>query len=123
MNHRPLARMTEEQLVDRFADIALAQDEALLDDENAKYNRLYDKMEDVRQELKLRPGDQRRAILPLLQHENAQVRLKAALTTLAIAPEAARHALQIISDRHEYPQAIDARGMLRALESGTYIPS
>jgi hypothetical protein len=55
-------------------------------------------------------------------HPNAQVRLKAATATLAVAPEAARQTLQIISDRQEYPQAADARGMMRAVDKGTYVP-
>jgi hypothetical protein len=49
--------------------------------------------------------------------------LKAALATLAVAPEAARATLQLISDRQEYPQAADARGMMRAIDEGTYVPT
>jgi hypothetical protein len=79
-------------------------------------------MEAVEDALKSRNGDQRRALLPLFLHPNAQVRLKAATATLAVAPEAARQTLQIISDRQEYPQAADARGMMRAVDKGTYVP-
>jgi hypothetical protein len=79
-------------------------------------------MEDVRRELKGRVGDQRRALLPLLKHANAQVRLKAAITTLAVAPRASRQALQLIWDRNEFPQAADAFGMIRSLDKGTYVP-
>jgi len=76
----------------------------------------------VEDALKSRNGDQRRALLPLFLHPNAQVRLKAATATLALAPEAARQTLQIISDRQEYPQAADARGMMRAVDKGRYVP-
>jgi hypothetical protein len=65
----------------------------------------------------------RRALIPLLEHPNPQVRLKSAITTLALAPEAARRALQIISDRNEYPQAADARGMMSDLDEGRFIPN
>jgi hypothetical protein len=37
-------------------------------------------------------------------------------------PEAARRTLQVISDRQEYPQAADARGKMRAVDKGTYVP-
>ena len=50
-------------------------------------------------------------------------RLRSAFATLALEPEAARRTLQTISDRDEYPQAADARGMMRALDDGSYVPS
>jgi hypothetical protein len=115
--------MNVTQLVEHFTGIALAQDAASRRDEIRKYNRLYDEMEEVKSELKRREGDQRRALLPLLNHPNAQVRLKSAIALLAIAPEAARGALDIISARNEYPQAADARGMIRAVDEGSYVPS
>jgi len=115
--------MTEEQLVERFTEVALAQDEALLMDEVGKYNRLYDQMDSIKRELKDRQGDGRSSLLPLLKHKNAQVRLKAAIATLSIDLEAARQALQNISDKSEYPQAMEARGMMDALDEGRYVPS
>lgn len=115
--------MSSQQLVERFLAIALEQDQAVLYDDFALYNRLYDQMSAVEVELKSRIGDQRSLLLPLYQHENAQVRLQAALATLTVAPDASRAVLQEISDRNEYPQAADARGMLRALTEGTYTPS
>ena len=123
MKRSAIAAMTVEQLIDRFLAVALDQDQAIFDDDNAKYRRLFDEMEVIRAELKSRAGDQRRALLPQLKHSNAQVRLKAAITLLAVAPEAARQALQVIHERKEYPQAADAFGMIRALDRGTYIPS
>jgi hypothetical protein len=115
--------MTAAQLVEYFTAIALAQDEAMRLDDNAAFKRLFFQMEAVEEELKGRKGDQRRALLPLLDHPNAQVRLKSAIATLALAPQAARQALQVISDRQEYPQAADARGMMRAVDDGTFTPS
>jgi len=123
MKRIKLDEMTVNQLVDCFVEIALHQDAAMLNYDNAKFNRLYDEREAVEEELKRRPGDQRRALFPLLDHPNAQVRLISAIATLALAPEAARQTLQVISDRQEYPQAADARGMMRALGGRTYIPN
>jgi Domain of unknown function (DUF2019) len=123
MKRTKLHEMTVAQLVDLFIAIALNQDAAMLNYNSAEFNRLFDEREALEEELKKRPGDQRRALLPLLEHLNAQVRLISAIATLALAPEAARQTLQVISDRQEYPQAADARGMMRALSEGTYIPS
>ena len=36
-----MQKLTDQQLVDRFVHIALAQDEAIIQDEIARYNRLY----------------------------------------------------------------------------------
>jgi Domain of unknown function (DUF2019) len=123
MKQPKLEDMTMVQLVEHFTDIALAQDNAMRRDDNADFNRLFWRMEAIEEELKRRKGDQRRALLPLFGHPNAQVRLKSAIATLAVAPNEARQTLQIISDRQEYPQAADARGMMSAVDEGTYIPS
>jgi hypothetical protein len=82
--------MTVKELVERFISLCLAQDQAVLMDEFSKFNRLFGEMEAVKQELKMRTGDQRRALVALYGHPNAQVRLKAAKATLALEPQAAR---------------------------------
>ena len=119
MTRKSLADMSTAELVDQFVSIALAQDKAISYDENSKYNSLYKKMDFVEAALKQREGDQRRLLLPFLQHPNAQVRLKAAIVTLAVDQSAALAALQKISDHNEYPQAADARGMMRAVAEGS----
>ena len=118
-----LEDMTVDQLVERFAAIGLDQNEALLMDAIAKFNRLFDEMEDVETELKSREGDQRRALLRLYDHPNAQVRLKAVKATLAVAPEAARRMLKTIADSHEYPQAGEAGMSLVNLDRGIFKPT
>lgn len=123
MKRKTLGTISGTELVERFLEIALEQDNAILMDEIARYNRLYGRMEEVKEELKRRPGDLRRALVALYDHPNAQVRLKAAIATLAVAPGSARSVLQEISDRNEYPQAADARGMMRALDEGRYKPT
>lgn len=115
--------MSAEHLVERFTSIALAQDEADLLGQHSKYNRLYDEMETVKTELKSRDDDLRRALLPLVEHSNPQVRLKAAIAVLALEPEIARATLQKIWDAKEFPQAAHASGMLDALNEGRYVPS
>ena len=123
MKHVSVRHLTVNQLVERFTAFALEQDEALLMDEIAKFNRLFDKMEAIEEELKSRPGDQRRALLPLYKHPNMQVRVKAAMATLAVAPQAAREALQAIKASQEQPQALEAGMSLWNLDRGVFKPS
>jgi len=67
MKRAELQDITVNQLVERFTAITLDQDKALLRNEYAKFNRLFEQMEDVKRELKARDGDQRRALLPLYE--------------------------------------------------------
>jgi hypothetical protein len=123
MRRSKLQFLTVDQLVQRFTVIALDQDNALRRGQHAKFNRLYDDLDAVQQELKNRAGDQRQALIALLRHPNAQVRLKSAIATLALVPDAARTTLQTISDQNEYPQAAYARDMINALGDGRFSPS
>ena len=122
MKRSNLETMTTEQLVERFTAIAIEQDRALLYSEIAKYNQLYDDMTSVMEVLKGRPGDQRRTLMTLYDHQNWQVRLMAAHATLAIAPEEARSLLQAIADSRHYPQAGSAGMSLSNLDRGVYKP-
>ncbi len=111
------------QLIERFTLVTLGQFKAELLDENATYNKLFREMTAIERELKSRPGDQRIALTALYNHPNPQVRLMAAQATLAVAPAAARQVLQNISDREEWPQAVDANGTLRRLDRGDRRPT
>jgi hypothetical protein len=118
-----LREMSVDQLVERFTAIALDQDKALLRNEYAKFNRLFERMEEVEGELRARGGDERRALLRLYDHPNAQVRLKAVKATLAVAPERARRMLEVIAESGEFPQAGEAGMSLVNLERGIFKPS
>lgn len=52
-------------LVAKFTEICIAQYLAAYVIDTARYNRSYKAMQRVRAELKAKPGDQRRALLPL----------------------------------------------------------
>lgn len=80
-------------------------------------------MEEVENLLKAMPGDKRSALLPLLEHPNLEVRLRAAKATLAVAPEAARAALVALTRIQHTPQAGDAGMCLRALDEGIFKPT
>ncbi|MET0724159.1 MAG: DUF2019 domain-containing protein [Tardiphaga sp.] len=114
--------MAVDDLVSLFAQIVSAQDVALLEGGHSKFNRLFDRMMDVANELKSRDGDQRTALLRLFSHPNMQVRLQAAKLTLAVAPVEARAQLQAIADSKWFPQAGDAGMSLWNLERGVFKP-
>ena len=118
-----LSSMSADGLVERFAEICLAQDEALLYSSSAKYNPLFRQMIAVEDELKSRPGDQRNALTALFSHENAQVRLQAARATLAVAPEEALGVIKAIAGGRKFPQAGDAGMTLVNLERGIFKPT
>lgn len=118
MKQLDLRSMTVPQLVTRFSEITLEQDNAQLFGRIKLYNRLYDDIIAVKNDLAARPGDQRSALMSLYSHSNPQVRLKAAQWSLAVAPASARQVLQDISDRNIYPQAVYARQSLEALDRG-----
>jgi hypothetical protein len=109
-------------LITQFVEIGLAQYDAIYVIDNAKYNRLYKKMERIRAELKEMPGDQRRALLPLLSHSNVQVRLATARSLLALYPYLARNALENIRESGIEPQNGEAATAIRRLDEGVYIP-
>ncbi len=112
-----------EELVNLFAKIAIQQDDALLGNEIGRFNRLFDQMAAVKNELKARPGDQRRLLCSLYDHPNAQVRLKAAVATLAVEPIAARSVLEAIASSRKFPQAGDAGMTLDGLDNGEFVPT
>jgi recombinational DNA repair ATPase RecF len=123
MKTQNLYEMASEQLVRRFIAIGIAQATALLRDEIAKYNRLFDEKTAILAELKSRPGDQRRLLLPLFDHENVQVRLNAAKATLAVAPAAARRMIEMIATKNAGPQRLSAGMCIDALDSGIFKPT
>jgi hypothetical protein len=118
MKRIKLEDMAVEQLVERFIAVAVAQHEAINMDDNAKYKRLFDQMTDIMAEFLTRPVDQRRPLMALYEHPDPQVRYMAAFITKDFAPQAAREVCEIISERNEYPQAADARRMIRNLDEG-----
>lgn len=123
MSKSSLEACSVEELVSRFVEIGLAQEKALLYDEYAKFNRLFQQMQDVVEALKRRPGDKRQALLSLYDHSNLQVRLKAVKNSLALAPEEGRRVLQAIADSREYPQAGEAGMSLDNLDAGIFKPT
>ena len=123
MKRAPLSDMTIAQLVSIFESIALAQDEALAKYRPISvYNRLFDQMREVAAELKSRQGDQRRALVPLMNSRNLQVKLKTAITVLPVAYGPARAMLEHIKALQVYPEAANAAEILKDLDNGSHNP-
>lgn len=122
MKRVKLSNLSVEQLVNLFVELSVEQDMALLSNAQAKVNRLYWKINAINNELKSRPGDQRLALLPLYDHKNMQVRLKAVYATMALVPKAARSRLEAIAASGWMPQAGDAGMSLINLDRGIYKP-
>lgn len=106
-----------------FEKLCTEQYDALERQEIAAFNRRYDKIQAIQDELKSRPGDQRRILLQLFGHPNMQVRLTAAHATLAVDYLAARREIQDIADSKWGPQCGDAGMTLINLDNGIYRPS
>jgi hypothetical protein len=123
MTQSKLEKITTAQLVQRFATIGVEQHKALFRREHGRFNRLFDEMTTIEEELKRRHGDQRRELLRLYEHPNPQVRLNAVKATLAVAPEHARRTLEAIAGSREYPQAGDAGMTIDSLEWGIFKPT
>lgn len=96
------------ELVAKFSELALAQHEAVETFQTARYNRLYDQIVLVKNELRARKGDQRIALIPLLDAPNIQVRFMAAYALITIVPEQVRTTLEGIRATGRLPQSIDA---------------
>jgi hypothetical protein len=122
MSKLKLENMTIDELLERFAELGVGQAEALLDDDFAKYNKLYGQMSDVNNELRARGTEARLALLRLFDHPNTQVRVRAAAKSLAVAPAQARKLLEEVAASQDFPQAGDAGMLISGLDDGTFRP-
>jgi hypothetical protein len=115
-----LEEMTVDELVDRFAEIGVAEDQALLCGEHKKFNRLFTQMNEVDQELRRRGLEARRALIQLFDHPNMQARLQAAKWSLGVAPDVARKVIEEIPASQWQPQAMEAGMTLWNLDEGIF---
>lgn len=95
-----LEDMTIEQLVERFKVVAIEHDEA---DDMPESERLYWEKDKVETELERRPGDQRRALIPLYMHQDVRIQAAAAGATRTLASALSRSRLLAIDDPNWFP--------------------
>ena len=117
------SKMTEEELVEMFAVVAAQQNDAMLEEDIARVHQLFQKLMAIQSELKTRAGDKRTELISLYSSPNMQVRLKAAKSTLAVAPAAAREQLEAIEASGVQPQAGEAGMSLWNLDRGVFKPT
>ncbi|MBL8583373.1 MAG: DUF2019 domain-containing protein [Rhizobiaceae bacterium] len=115
---KSLAKITTEELVDRFVDLSIREGIASFEFDTRTFNRLFARHSAIARELRSRPGDQRFALFPLYKHPDMQVRLNAIGSTFALNREAAERELRFIARNAPDPQGFDARMSLSMLELG-----
>ena len=97
-----------EHLVSVFRDNCLVQDETYISGNTKKRNRLFFANVDIVKELASRPGDERRALLPLLDDENPHVRVQAAKFAYPVAPAECHACLEEIAAAKVPDQSLEA---------------
>jgi Domain of unknown function (DUF2019) len=108
-----LQTLTDEELVDRFAQLAFQQHDALEADDADAYNELSDRMTPIEVELTRRGSSSYGRLERLLGHPNITVRLETARRLMDTTPGKARPVLQQIQRSGHFPHVGDA-GMLLA---------
>jgi hypothetical protein len=114
--------MTDAELVSQFSEIAKVRGEATMMLDTRRANACFDRMKTVDMEMRARGTEARKALIPLLSDPDRYVRYYAAIYLLALAPDQARAILEWNTKFEVGILAADARGMLRALDEGTYKP-
>jgi hypothetical protein len=117
-----LTAMSVDELLERFEEICLVEDEVTNDYEEEapkKYNECYDALQAVHEELKARGVEARRGLMRFYDHYNPQVRLKAATLSYRVAPEPARRCLEALRDTKLLGQRLAAGMTLRGIDDGT----
>lgn len=123
MKKSDFSGIATEQLVNAYADLSQKQADALERFEVAEVNRLFSRRMEIKKVLRARGPEAGRALMPLLNHRNAQVRLNAAEDLMAIAPRRARAALEDIA-AHGPSQQKGAAGMyLLQFDEGAFKPT
>ncbi len=116
--------MSNNEIFDYFIEISKKRTEADKNMDLETYNKIFYIILEIRSEFKSRPGDQRSVLIPLIFHQNLQVRLNASLATLAITPDALMMLRAIAAlDVAWEPEQIEALRMVEAIDEGRYIPT
>jgi Domain of unknown function (DUF2019) len=114
--------LTEEELVGRFSKAAKHMGRAVLASAVGKANASFQMMWDIDLVLRSRGRWARLKLLPLLDSSDRFVRYYAAKKLLGVVPGRARAEIEWNADFGFDAIAGDARGLLRAFDSGEYKP-
>src|SRR5580765_6770626 len=120
MKRLDLNHLSDDDLVQRFAEASKKRGEAVLDSEVRDANRMFHYMRAVDSALRARGRHAREKLLPLLNDQNRFVSYYTAMHAFALAPERAR---SIIEWNHKFwfdAIAGDAGMMLSFIDKGEY---
>lgn len=117
MRNLDLSKLDADALLKLHVEWSMQQDVALQRANISKVNELGGRINQINNELKGRPGDQRGTLASLLSHPNAQVRFNAAQSLIRILPIEARQTIQVIADSGVFPLAGHA-GMYLSMHDG-----
>jgi Domain of unknown function (DUF2019) len=123
MSELDFVGMSTVHLVDAYADLSQKQGDSLERFEMAEVRKLFNRRMEIKKVLRARGLEAGRALIPLLKHKDAQVRLNAAEDLMAIVPRQARAALEDIA-AHGPSQQKGAAGMyLLQFDEGAFKPT
>lgn len=111
-----LSALSNAELVDRVVAYSLKQFDVLREDDVKTYNKLYRALDEIYDVLRERGIEAHRALLPLLEHRNAQVQLNVASELRDIEPARARAAYEYVAKWGPLEQAGPARMALDWLD-------
>jgi hypothetical protein len=114
--------LSDEDLASRFETLCLEQHRSLDREEISEFNKRFDVIQAIEDELQSRAGDRRIILRQFYNHRNSQVALTAARATLAIDYADARRTIEEIAESDDFPQAGDAGMALWAMDEGIYKP-
>lgn len=122
MKQLNLDNLTDRELVEGFVGAAKERGSAVLDSEVRHANRNFHYMRAIEEILRARGLKAREQLLPLLDDKDRFVRYYAAQALLGLAPERARAVIDWNAKYCFDAIAFDARGLLRAFDTGEYKP-
>jgi hypothetical protein len=108
---------TTARLVANFRENCLVQDQTYISGNTRKRSKLFFANVDICGELAKRPGDERRALLPLLDDKNPQVRLQAAKFAYPVSPVQCRACIEAVAAAKLPDQSLEAGMTLRRLSN------
>jgi len=117
-----LYNSNDDELLSEFATTAKQMGSAVLDSDTQQANRMYHHMRAIDTVLRSRGKMARLKLVPLLNDQDRFVRYYTAGKLLGVVPEPARAVIEWNAKNRFDAIAGDARGLLRAFDSGEYKP-
>jgi Domain of unknown function (DUF2019) len=120
---KDIIEMPTEQMVSEYVALCLDEDDATLRNQTVRANRAVRQRMKIESVLRARGIHARRALLPLLRHPSAQVRLNSAKELLAVVPVEARATLEELAAHGPGDQRGSAGMCLLLMDKGTFKPT